>query len=121
MGLKPGKIPAVFVQPSPLFTKVLESARVDFYKKEIGLFKGKLGQPILSEKFSLMDVSYKPDLLAMDLFDAEGFIRENPMLEIIKNGVFESLICDSRNATKYGLKSTGNSKRSFDAAAGLGF
>ena len=119
--LNPGKIPVVFAQSDHLFKKIIESARVDFYKKGIGLFKGKLENTVLNEKFSLMDISYKPVLLAMDLFDAEGFVRKNAELDIIKDGVFKNLICDSRNAAKYKLKSTGNSKRLFDTASRLGF
>ena len=100
---------------------MLESARADFYKKDIGLFKNKLGQPILSEKFSLTDITYKPNALAMDLFDGEGFVRENPEWPIINKGVFENLICDSRNAKKYNLKPTGNTQREFDTHGALGF
>ncbi|MBP9708354.1 MAG: hypothetical protein KBD78_11970 [Oligoflexales bacterium] len=119
--LRSGEIPVVFMNPNSLFTKVLESARADNYKREIGLFKGKLGQAILDEKFSLSDISYNPELMALDLFDAEGYIRSNAELELIKNGIFTNLICDLNNAEKYKLKQTGNSQREFDTASRLDF
>ena len=118
--LKPGRIPVVFIHSNSLFGKVLESARADCYKKGVGLFKDKLGEKILNEKLTLMDVSYKPEWLAMSLFDASGFVRENPELPILQNGVFKNLICDTRNAAKYDLELTGNTQN-FSSASGLGF
>lgn len=121
VSLKAGKIPVVFMSPQGYFGKILESVRADFYKKDIGLFKGKLGETILSPKLSLYDVSFDPAIIAMDLFDAEGFVRENPRLPLIEKGVFKTIIADSRNAQKFSIPKTGNTKRAFDSHAGLGF
>ena len=120
VNVKPGHVPVVFIGSEMLFRKVLESARVDCYQKGVGLFKDKLGEKILSEKLSLTDVSYKPEWLAMNLFDSVGFVRENPEFPILQNGVFKNLICDTRNAAKYNLKLTGNTK-GFSSASGVGY
>jgi PmbA protein len=119
--LKNGRLPVVFLQSSRLFGKVLESSRADLYNKGIGIFKGMLGEKILNDKFSLFDVSYLPEKCAVDLFDGEGVVRNDPVLPIVQNGVFKNLICDCRNGKKYGLESTGNGQRSFDSNVSLGF
>lgn len=119
--LNEGETPVVFVESTPLYRKVLESVRSDFYKKDIGLFKGKLGEKVLSEHFSLLDISFDPEVGAMDLFDADGFSRTDSRLPLIENGVFKSLIADSRNALKFSISKTGNTKRSFDSNTRLGF
>ncbi|OFZ43274.1 MAG: hypothetical protein A2485_14440 [Bdellovibrionales bacterium RIFOXYC12_FULL_39_17] len=119
--LKAQKLPVVFVSQADinLFKKIIESARADYYKKDVGLFKGKLGQKILSDKFSLYDISYDPTYLALEYFDAEGFIRNDPKLPLVKNGVFANIICDANNAKKYNLQTTGNAKRSFNRGTTL--
>lgn len=114
-------MPVVFVSSEELYGKILESARADYYKKDIGLFKGKLGEKILNEKFSLYDVSFDPKLNAMNLFDVEGFVREDKRLPIIENGVFKNIIADARNAHKYQIAKTGNAHRSFNSNVALGF
>ncbi len=119
--LAKGKTPVVFLESSPLYRKVLESVRSDFYKKDIGLFKGKLEEKILNEKFSLFDVSFAPELGAMDLFDGEGFSRNTYRLPLVENGVLKSLIADSRNAKKFSIPRTGNALRDFDTNTRLGF
>lgn len=119
--LKAGMMPVVFVTANALYSKVLESARVDLYKKEVGLFKNRLGEKILSDRFSLYDVSYAPELGAMNAFDAEGFVRENSSLPLVENGVLKTLIADSRNAKKYSTPNTGNAQRVFDSNVNLGF
>ena len=114
-------MPVVFVHSGDLYGKILEGARADFYKKDIGLFKGKLGEKILNEKFSLYDISFDPELSAMNLFDSEGFVREEKKLAIIENGVFKNIIADARNAHKYQIPITGNGHRSFNSNISLGF
>jgi len=119
--LQAGKLPVVFVQSSQLLSKLLESIRADYYKKDIGLFKGMLGKKILNNKFTLSDVSYMPERGSVVLFDGDGIVRENPIFPLVKEGVFQNLICDLRNAKKYNLSPTGNGQRSFDTSTTLGF
>lgn len=121
VSLDDGLLPVVFVEPSTLFSKLKDTIRVDHYKKEIGLFKNQLGEKVLSDKFSLYDVSFDPQINAVNLFDADGFVREENRLALIQNGVFKNLIVDSRNAAKYALALTGNTLRSFDSNSELGF
>ncbi len=119
--LEAGKYPVIFVDSSQLFSKILESSKADNYNKGIGLFRNKLNQKILNENFTLLDVSYDTSIGATALFDADGHQRPNPKLPIIKNGTFNSLVTDSRNAQKYSLEPTGNTQRSFDSSSVLGF
>ena len=124
ISIKEGRWPVVFALPSNIISLGIyraQSFQADSYKKGVGLFKGKLGEKILSDKLSFLDVSYDPEILAMDFFDGEGFVREEPELFLIRDGVFENFICDLRYAKKYNLKPTGNSRRSFDTASSLDF
>lgn len=121
VSLDDGLLPVVFVEPGPLFSKLKDTTRVDQYKKGLGLFKNKLGEIVLSEAFSLYDVSFDPQVNAVNLFDADGFVRAQKRLALIEKGVFQNLIVDSRNAAKYGLKPTGNTQRNFDSNSELGF
>ncbi len=119
--LKEGQYPVVFVDSSQLFSKILESSRADNYNKGIGIFRNKLNDKILSDKLTLLDVSYNPAIGATSFFDADGYQRENPELAIVRNGVFSSLVTDSRNAHKYSLPLTGNTQRNFDSSSTLDF
>ena len=118
--IKPGQIPVVFIHSGQLFSKILESARVDSYKKGVGLFKDKLGEQIVSEKLTLMDVSYRPEWMALNVSDSAGMVRQDPVFPILEKGVFKNLICDTRNAAKYNREPTGNSMN-FKTGAGLGY
>lgn len=119
--IEQGQYPIIFVDSSQLFSKIMESSRADNYNKGIGLFRDKLGDKVLSDKFTLFDISYDPSAGAMSFFDADGFQRSNPKLAIIQDGVFTTLVTDSRNAHKYSLPLTGNTQRAFDSSAKLGF
>ncbi|MBT3981518.1 MAG: hypothetical protein HOE90_09210 [Bacteriovoracaceae bacterium] len=119
--VKNGEYPVVFVEQSSIYGKLLESFRIDTYQKNIGLYKGCLGNKILNEKLSIFDVSYDPEKNAMGLFDGEGFVRDNPSLGLVENGVMKNLICDLRNASKYDSASTGNGQRAYNSGVSLGF
>lgn len=119
--IKDKKLPVVFFDPELIFSKTIESSKSDLYQKNIGLFAGKLGQQVLSEKLTLCDISFDPSLGALNLFDSEGFVRENYSLPLIENGVFKNLITDSKFAHKYSLPLTGNGHRSFDSNSMLKF
>ncbi len=121
VSLKDGYYPVVFVQSGGLLGKVLESVRADNYHNKIGIFSNKLDELILNKSFSLYDVSYDPDINAVNLFDYEGFIRKNHYLPIIENGIFKNLISDLRNSNKYSIKPTGNGQGSFDSNINLDF
>lgn len=119
--LTAGKMPVVFWNSSSLLPKLLESVRADYYCKDLGLFKKQLGEKLLSEKFSLYDVSYDLSRDAHKLIDADGYTRKDPALSLFENGIFKNIICDARNGQKYSKEATGNSTRSFDSAASLQF
>ena len=121
MKLQSKKYPIVFMQPdmNHLVRKVYESASILSYRQEVGVFKGQLGAEILSPKFSMYDVSFDPERMIFSPFDGEGFVRENPKLPIVENGVFKNLYSDCRFGHKYGMLSTGNGQREFNSEVRL--
>jgi PmbA protein len=103
-----------------LLGKLCESLRIDRYREGSCLYAGKLGQKIFNEKFGLEDLREDPGRLSFSPFDGEGTCRPGA-LPLIKNGIFENVICDLRYGEKYRAESTGNGLRSFDSNAGLWF
>ena len=115
------KIPVLFLEERTLMDKLSESLVADKYSEGSALFSGKMGQKLFNNQFSLYDLNYSPEHSIYRSFDEEGTVRILAQLPLIENGVFKNVICDLRNAKKYGLTSTGNGKRSFDSSVSLGF
>ena len=115
------KMPVLFLEEGTLMDKLSESLLADKYSEGSALFSGKLGQKLFNDQFSLYDLNYSPDHSIYRSFDEEGSVRSQALLPLIDKGTFKNVICDLRNAKKYGLTATGNGSRSFDSSVSLGF
>jgi PmbA protein len=74
------------------------------------IFSGKMGEKVLSERFSLQDVSQDPRRGIYRPFDDEGVIRAND-LTLIDHGRLSAVISDRRTASEFGCPLTGNGFR----------
>ncbi len=120
--LENGEYPIVFVDSETgWFSKLLESFQANKYFEGTCLYAGKINQKIFSEKVSLYDVSHDEEKDIQIHFDGEGFLRKNPKLPLIENGVMKNVVTDLRNAKKYNISPTGNGQRSYNSAATIGF
>jgi PmbA protein len=117
--LNPRKIPVIFQNSTQLISKFLEAARVDKYSNQLGLFKERLGEKILSEKLTLYDQMWDPEEYAFTGFSAEGEVRSELML--LNKGVFSHLISNLHNQNKFQVSSTGNSSRQYNTNSNLGY
>jgi len=70
---------------------------------------GKVGEKIFSDKLSLRQDPFDPDLMASIAFDHEG--TPTQALNLLKNGVFMAIPTDLNYARKLGLEPTGNGLR----------
>lgn len=65
-----------------------------------------LGRKLLPDGFSVSSVARVPGSAYGRMFDGEGITTED--LPIIENGVLKNLFCDSKNAAKFSVRTTGN-------------
>lgn len=79
------------------------------YSEKKSCFSDKLGCPIATPIFNLLDDPHKPDSLGAKLFDDEG--TPTRVSHYIRNGVFENTFSDSYNAYKEGIDSSANAVR----------
>ncbi|MHC5038516.1 MAG: TldD/PmbA family protein [Planctomycetota bacterium] len=81
----------------------------DAVAKGTSPLKGKLGQAILDEQFTLMDDGLHPEGICSQPFDDEGLpVHRKP---IVKNGVLETFLTDLKSAAKLGVEPGGNGTR----------
>ncbi|HFD05139.1 MAG TPA: hypothetical protein ENJ25_03230, partial [Firmicutes bacterium] len=88
--------------------KIKESIIGDNYQKGTSLFNNLLGKKVFNEKLTIHDISYLPEKNLFYAFDDESFIRKEPALEIVGNGILNNLIYDRRTAAMYEKTPTGN-------------
>lgn len=79
------------------------------YSEKKSCFSDKLGCPIATPIFNLLDDPHKPDSLGAKSFDDEGV--PTMVSHYIRNGVFENTFSDSYNAYKEGANSSANAVR----------
>lgn len=119
--IEPGKYP-VLIDTSDLFGKSLYDLMIDQYASNASIFKGKLGQKIFSDKFS-MYFDRKPETaFATPFFDGEGEIAPDYERFIIKNGELVALIGNKRQQEVHNLPIAQNSDAPYDGlpAASIG-
>ncbi len=74
-----------------------------------GIFRGKIGQQIASDKVTVIDDGTLPGQYGSSKFDDEGHIRQRNVL--IENGVLRSYLTDRLGALRLGLDQTGSGRR----------
>jgi PmbA protein len=105
---KSGKMKVLFM-PEAMYALVWRlteatSAR-NFYEKTSPLCD-KLGQPVLSERLTIVDQALDDKVPGARAFDDEGTPCRN--LPIFEKGILRNFYCDLYYAAKLGVKSTGN-------------
>lgn len=95
------------------FTSLLESMMGIFsaeaVQKGVSLLKGKLGEKIASDKFTLIDNPHLENGDGSSSFDSEGVPTQYK--ELITNGVLNTYLYNLKTAKKDGVKSTGNASK----------
>ncbi len=90
----------------------------EMVQKDMSLLKGKIGQTIAAEQFSLIDDPLLPNGLASAPFDGEGVPTYKKHL--IKDGKLETFLHNMNTAKKDGVTTTGNASRgSFKSTIGV--
>ena len=116
--LKSGRMPVLIVDGFWPIYKLVESFSVNKYEEGSALYSGKLGQRLFSPRVSLVDNGYDPIHGNFQFFDGEGVVRSED-LELVKEGLFSSLISDLRFGKKHNKQSTGNGLRTYNKGVQL--
>lgn len=94
--------------------------QADAVQKGRSLFAGREGQAVASALLELRDDGLHPEGLATFPFDDEGVARGEPT-PLVRGGLLEGFLHDTRSAVKAGRASTGNSSRdSYRAVPSVG-
>ncbi|MEK5036467.1 TldD/PmbA family protein [Sporosarcina sp. FSL K6-3457] len=79
-------------------------------QKDQSLLKGKVGEKIAAESFTVLDDPFHPDAMAGTNFDGEGVATGKRT--IISNGTLETLLHNRKTAKKDGVETTGHARKS---------
>lgn len=107
-----GEMPVVL---SPGWTGVIlheavgHGLEADFNRKGVSAFSDLMGEPVASEKVTIIDDGTVKEKRGSLNFDDEGTVTQKNIL--IENGILKSYMCDKQNAALMGLRSTGNGRR----------
>ena len=91
------------------------------YMSGTSLFKGKLGEKVFDEKFSLLTDRAPGNRGCYPFFDAEGTMKEGDKFYFVKEGVFEGVATCKRTAQMFSLPLSGAASSSFDSVPAAGF
>ena len=106
-----GQLPVIFTPYSLhfLFSRFFVAASpINFYNKVSPLLE-KRGQQIFSERISIRQDPFAPDMNGSTPFDGEG--TPTRKLDFVDRGVFKAIPTDLNYAQKLGLEPTGNGFR----------
>ena len=98
------------VASSSLLSSFTEIFSADNVQKNMSLLKGKIGEQIASEKFSLVDDPFVEGSIYSCSFDAEGVATYKK--DIIKKGILKTHLHNLKTAIKENVTSTGNASKS---------
>lgn len=118
--VKSQKCPVIFknVVFAELFSEYMGLFSADRVHKNLSGFKGKLGETVASENFTLVDHPHLETGLSSSSFDAEGVATFKK--HIIEGGVLKTYFHNLKTAFKDGCSSTGNaSKASYKGTVGI--
>jgi len=79
-------------------------------QKGLSLLKGKVGEKIASDSFTLLDDPFHPDAVAGSNFDGEGVATKKQA--IISNGILETLLHNRKTAKIEGVQTTAHAHKS---------
>ncbi len=115
--LKDGRYPVMFTElNSSLLSSLLRSVDPDSYHSGSAFFSNELGKRVAHPDITIVDKRYDTELGIFNTHDDEC-VQLDKELAIVDKGIFSSIIYDKSTAKKYGAKTTGNGKRSYDNPA----
>ncbi|MFJ7935320.1 TldD/PmbA family protein [Sporosarcina sp. NPDC096371] len=79
-------------------------------QKDQSLLKGKVGEKIAADSFTVLDDPFHPDAMAGTNFDGEGVATGKRT--IVSNGTLETLLHNRKTAKKDGVETTGHARKS---------
>jgi PmbA protein len=97
---------------------IIFSANAENVQKKQSRFAGKLGQKVASGLITISDDGLMPGGVATSAFDREGVAHAK--LSLIKNGVLENFMYDTRTALRDKRKSTGHAAGGPRGVPGIG-
>ncbi len=115
-----GRIPVV-IDASGIVGRYLNHFVAEMYVSGASLLSGKLGQKVLSEKFSLKCDKNPQTNTGCKFFDEEGFVAPDFRPTLIDNGTLVGLLTTKKSAATFGLQHLGTSSAAYDGVPGLGF
>jgi PmbA protein len=92
-----------------LYYTLINAVKADNVQREQSPFKGKIGQKVASENFTVYDDGLFTGGLRTSTFDAEGVPRQKTL--VVEKGVLRNFLYDNYAAKKEGVNSTGNASR----------
>lgn len=116
-----GKIPVIFSERiAPRFVGMYtQPYMAESMQKGLSRLKGKEGEKIAGEAFSIWNAPQSDMFQHMHFCDSEGTPVQN--FKVVDNGVFNSALYNLESATRAGVKSTGNGARSFSGKISTDF
>ncbi len=78
-------------------------------QKDQSLLKGKVGEKIAADTFTLLEDPFHPDAMAGSNFDGEGVATKKRM--IVSNGKLETLLHNRKTAKTDGVETTGHAHK----------
>jgi PmbA protein len=114
------KVPVVFEPRTArsLLDNIFDAVNGSAVYRNESFLAGKLGEPVASEKLTVIDDGAIPGLFGTSPFDDEGVPTRRTV--VIENGVLRSYLLNTYAARKLGLKTTGNASRGLAGNAGVG-
>lgn len=110
-----GEFPVVFVGESNMgfMKKFQESLMPDKYFQNAAFYSGKLDEEIFHPNLSMSDFRHGQETAKKYFFNDECELL-NEKVEVIKNGVFKTVLSDKLSANKYQINNTGNGRREYN-------
>lgn len=111
----------VIISEGDVALYALREMGAESYMSGTSLLKGKLGEKVFDEKFSLVTDRAPHNRSCYPFFDTEGTVKEGDKFYFVKEGVFQGLSTCKRTAAKFSLPLSGTASSGFDSVPSAGF
>lgn len=104
-------MPVIFTEQTlfALLTRFFTAAHPSYFYSKVSPLLDKFGEKIVSDKFSLWQDPFDPEMSNTAAFDGEGMPTQK--YSFIENGIFKAIPLDLNYAAKLGMQATGNGMR----------
>lgn len=117
---KEEKVPVFFLSMDSIGMFLIKNLNGETYGNKASFFNGKLGEQLFHKKLNIIQ-NKDPMTTYSIFFDAEGVIKKDDKVSLIKKGVLKHVFTDKKNAKKFNLEHTGSSTGGYDDVPQLGF